>query len=151
MPSFSKRGYSTPEKATIIMSIAQRVIRRPDPPPLPKTVQELEAGRVFENERNLNDYVEDAVLDLYAKDKRFVEFLYAVYDEQAVEGSLAIDNAEAATLIREWGKKHEIDQITREKKATIVKAMNVVLRRFGKSRKERKNTVHGEIVPNSDE
>jgi len=130
--------------------MTSNVVRRPLPAPLPATVEELEAGRVFANERTLNDYVEDAVLSLWASSKPFRDYLYAVYDEQAVEGSLAIDNAEAATLIREWAKAKEIEAITREKKATIVKAMNVVLRRFGKSRKERKNTVHGEVVPNGD-
>jgi hypothetical protein len=125
---------------------AKKVILRPAPPPLPATVEDLEKDRVFANERTLNDYVEEAFLDLYKDDKKFRAFLYAVYDEQAVEGSLAIDNAEAATMIRDWGAQREVEQITREKKATIVKAMNVVLRRFGKSRKDRKNMIHGEIV-----
>jgi hypothetical protein len=119
-------------------------------PPLPATVEELIADRKIKQERTLNDFVEDAYLALYEDSEAFRDFLRAVYDEQAVEGSLAADNLEAAALIREHAKEKGVREITREKKATIVKSLNVVLRRYAKSRKERKNMVHGQTVPEND-
>jgi hypothetical protein len=71
-----------------------------------------------------------------------------VYDEQAVEGSLAADNVMAATMIREYAKKVDEDHaLANEKLATISKALGVVLRRYEISRKERRNMIHGETVP----
>ena len=71
-----------------------------------------------------------------ANDK-FNRYLQAVYDEQAVEGSLAADNIGAAIMIRE--KAIELGlPLADEKWATISKSLGVVLRRYGLSRKERK-------------
>ena len=79
------------------------------------------------------------------EEDQFQTYLDAVYDEQAVEGSLAIDNVKAAELIRE--KATAIgNRVSQEKLATIVKSLNVVLRRYGFSRNERRNLVGGKIV-----
>lgn len=128
------------------MAQQPNIVRRPPPPPLPATVEELINDRKVAVERTLNDYVEEAYLHLYATNEDFKNYLYAVYDEQAVEGSLAMDNGEAVTILRDYAKAESIVIIAREKKATLVKALNVVLRRYGKSRKERKNMVGGSIV-----
>lgn len=93
----------------------------------------------------INDQVEEihkAVLDR----PEYVALLQAVYDEQAVEGSLAADNTLAAMELRKHAAKSN-SPIAKEKLATISKALNVVMRRYGVSRKERRNMVSGEIVP----
>lgn len=117
------------------------------PPPLPTSVEEFRSYRKVDLRRTLNDMVEEIHLDLYDTEE-YPKLLYAVYDEQAVEGSLSADNILAAQAIRERAKKLGRDEITREKLATIAKALGVVLRRYGFSRKERRNMIHGEVIPN---
>jgi hypothetical protein len=75
--------------------------------------------------------------------------LTAVYDEQAVEGSLAADNIEAARMIREKAKTIEDHSLAHEKLATISKSLGVVLRRYHLSRKERRQIVDGQVVPDN--
>jgi hypothetical protein len=107
------------------------------------------AHRKLKAKRTLNDLVEDIHLSL-VEDAKYIGFLDAVYDEQAVEGSLAADNLEAAHMIREKAIKTGSD-IGKEKKATIAKSLGIVLRRYEWSRKERRNIVDGEIVRTENE
>lgn len=94
----------------------------------------------------LNDQVEALHTTLY-DDESYVKLLDAVYDEQAVEGSLSADNTIAAQRIREAAKKGGIVDVAEAKLATISKALGVVLRRYGASRKDRRNMVGGTVVP----
>ena len=123
------------------------VALKPLPPQLPETAGEFLAHRKLKGRRTLNDQVEDVHIALYDSDKGYTAFLYAVYDEQAVEGSLAADNFKAAELIRDKAKKMNNDELASQKLATIVKTLGVVLRRYGFSRKERRNMIGGEVVP----
>ena len=120
---------------------------KPLPPQLPASVVDLMAKRRNRDFRTLNDEVEAIYLYLY-DNPEFKAFLYAVYDEQAVEGSLAADNIECARMIRQTAKTRGNVEVSRQKLATIVKALNVVLRRYNESRKERRDMIGGEIVPN---
>jgi hypothetical protein len=79
------------------------------------------------------------------EDQKYLAYLDAVYDEQAIEGSLSADNIMAAQMIRERAKKVD-SELKHEKLATISKALGVVLRRYDFDRKSRRNTVHGEFV-----
>lgn len=126
------------------MNIELNKLTKDLPPPLPEKVEDWH--RVTKAERTLNDMVEDVHRSLAGSDQ-YKAFLYAVYDEQAVEGSLSCDNTEAARMIREQAKKMKYDELAREKLATIAKAMGVVLRRYGQSRKQRRNMIGGTIVP----
>ena len=101
-------------------------------------------------ERTLNDHVDDAHVVLWS-DANYRRALEAVYDEDAVEGSLAADNFIAANLIREYARKSKNAYLEEKKLATIVKALNVVLRRYGIGRKERAMTVGDEIVSSSND
>jgi len=118
---------------------------RPLPPALPETVDGFLAHRKLKAKRTLNDQVEDAYLALVQNEK-FQAFIFAVYDEQAVEGSLAADNIMAAEMIRDKAKAAGSD-LAKEKLATISKALGVVQRRYGFSRKERRYMIRGEIIP----
>jgi hypothetical protein len=117
--------------------------------PLPTSTAAHLAHRKLKSKRTLNDLVEDVHL-LLVEDEKYIAFLDAVFDEQAVEGSLAADNLEAAHMIREKAVKMGSD-IGKEKKATIAKSLGIVLRRYEWSRKERRNTVDGEVVRNETE
>lgn len=119
---------------------------KPVPPALPETAADYLAQRKLKEERDLNDLVEDIHLKLY-DDQKYKRFRYATYDEQAVEGSIATDNSEAARMIRDYAKKNDIAEVAEQKLATIGKIIGVVERRYGQSRKERRNRVGGKIVP----
>jgi hypothetical protein len=85
---------------------------------------------------HINDQVEQAHLDLIADDQ-YIAFLSAVDNKRAVEGNLFSDDMQAATMIRDWARAHG-SLLAREKLATIIKALRVVLRRYGCSRKQRR-------------
>jgi hypothetical protein len=116
--------------------------------PLPSNVADFVSQRKTGLARTLNDLVEEAHLALY-EDENYLRFLNAVYDGQAVEGSLAADNFMAAQIIRNWAHKNGKGQLSREHLAPIVNALGVVLRRYRLSRKERRNMLDGKIIEGS--
>lgn len=116
---------------------------RPLPEKLPSNLEDWQ--RKLKAERSLNDQVED-LHRMLCEDEDYLSFLYAIYDEQAVEGSLSADNIMAAEMIRDRAKKIDGSEVAHQKLATIAKSLGVVLRRYGASRKERRQTVHGEVV-----
>jgi len=59
---------------------------------------------------------------------------------------LALDNGEASRMIRERAAAAGDQRLASKKLATISKALNVVLRRYGIGRKERAREVAGQIV-----
>jgi hypothetical protein len=121
------------------------------PAALPTTVAELDARRALKSVPNLNDDIERIHRALW-DDPNYRRFHEAVFDEDAIEGSCTADNLEAAAMIRDYAKdesRKELGYIGKKNKTTIVKSMNVVLRRYHMSRKERAQTVAGEIVPNN--
>jgi hypothetical protein len=115
------------------------------PLPLPATAEDHLQHRIMQTQRTLNDMVEETHLQLIEDDK-YRDYLNAVWDEQAVEGSLSADNIMAATMIRTKAVKMGNAILAREKLATISKSLGVVLRRYEFSRKQRRNTVGGEVV-----
>lgn len=70
-------------------------------------------------------------------DQEYLRLLAAMYDAQAVEGSLIIDNAMAAARIRKIAKKNG-SPLQWENLATISKFLNIVMRRYGQSREQRR-------------
>jgi|SRR6185312_640774 len=130
---------------------APRGVAKARPPALPATTSDLLGQRKFEMKRTLNDHVETIHLKLY-ENEDYQRLLDAVYDEDAVEGSLAADNLLAAKMIRDFAIADGFDPYVADKKlATIAKALGVVLRRYGVSRKERSRMIDGETVePNGE-
>jgi len=123
-------------------------------PPLPADIDDWQ--RAIKAERTLNDLVEDIHRALVSDDtkdgdktrgERYLALLRATYDAHAVEGSLAADNTLAAMMIREKATEMDSVDVAKEKLAIINMALGVVLRRYKSSRKQRRNTVHGEEVP----
>jgi predicted O-methyltransferase YrrM len=117
------------------------------PPPLPGTKLELISQRFQEFQRTINDRVEEIHLALWDDDPEYKLYLDAVVDSQAKEGALVVDNVIAAQKIRAYAVEHNIDGVRNQNLATINKALSVVLRRYNISRKQRRNMMDGEQVP----
>jgi hypothetical protein len=123
-------------------------IDKPEAPPLPTEIKDW--TRHIKAERTLNDLVEDIHRELVDDPKegdRYLALLRATYDAHAVEGSLSMDNALVAMMIRERAKAKNVPEVADEKLAIINLALGVVLRRYKASRKQRRNTVAGQEVP----
>jgi predicted subunit of tRNA(5-methylaminomethyl-2-thiouridylate) methyltransferase len=119
---------------------------KPKPVALPVTTEDLLAARKAQSQRTLNDYVEEAYIALWPNEE-FRRLLEAVYNEDAVEGSCDDDDHEAAKMIRDFARKDDrIPYLMDKKIATIIKSLRVVMRRYGFGRKERAQTVGGEVV-----
>jgi hypothetical protein len=97
-------------------------------------------------DRTLNDRVEQYHLQL-CENAQYIGFIEATSDEDTIEGSQAADNLEAANLIREAARAAGDNIIGHKKKVTIVKALNVVLRRYRISRLERRSRIGDESYP----
>lgn len=106
-------------------------------PPLPATRSGLLAGYKLKRRRNINDLVEEIIVKLWDQHEEFMKYVNAIYDEQAVEGSLNDDDVMAALIIRDIAKKDKHVEVAAQNVATIKRAMRVGLRRFGISRPER--------------
>lgn len=125
-------------------------LKRVLPPPLPEKIEEWQ--RFLKAERTLNDLVEDLhriLVDDAKQGGAYRALLRAVYDEQAVEGSLSADNTFAAIMLRDKAKDIG-SEVAEEKAATISKALNIVMRRYQASRKQRRLTLEGEVVNNDE-
>jgi hypothetical protein len=83
--------------------------------------------------RTVNDHVEAIHLGLI-ENAKYVAFLNAVDDEQAIEGTLMADGIMAALMIRKKAEELKIDAISNENLADIRTALRVVLRRYDVSR-----------------
>ena len=110
---------------------------RPAPPPLPATRADLLAGYKLKRRRNINDLVEEIIVKLWDNDENFMKYVDAIYNEQAVEGSLDEDDTMAALIIRDVARKEKQMEVADKNLRTIKLAMRVGLRRFGVSRPER--------------
>ena len=122
------------------------------PPALPATTDALLALRRLKTKRTLNDLVEDQFVALMGAEGEFQKFIYAVYDEQAVEGKTECDDHEAARLIRDRARQHNVDELKDQKISVIKTALKHVLNRYGLGRDERRERsgqppeAEGEII-----
>jgi hypothetical protein len=131
--------------------MATTPLHRPDPPPLPATLEAWDAQRKAQPPRTINDMVDDIHRRMLADPERaaaYTRFLAAIYDEQAVKRKLEIDDTMAAQMLRTKAAEDEqYHELARESLGAIVKALHVVLRRFGETRMERARRVSGVRVP----
>jgi hypothetical protein len=95
--------------------------------------------------RTLNDYVEDVFLRLFDTDESFRELLDGVSNADSVEGTVRADDYQAARVIRDAAQ--EGSPIKGKNLEAIRKALNVVMRRYGISRGERKHLLTGTENP----
>jgi hypothetical protein len=137
---------SVDEKSAEQTATPKQSVVKPKPPALPQTVEELEALYKLAKEPTLNDYVHSIHKALW-KDPEYQKLLDAVHNEDAVEGSCDADDIFAAQRIRAHAVEHGISEVATRKAHTIATALRVVMRRYGLSRKERRNMIGGEVVP----
>lgn len=104
---------------------------------LPQTRDDLLAQYKLKRKKNINDLVEAIVVKLWDVDEQFMKYVAAIYDSEAVEGSMVEDDIMAAQLIREMAKKENNHEVARHNLHTIKLAMRVALRRFGVDRPTR--------------
>jgi hypothetical protein len=141
-PAQPSKGEPKPEprpEATVSTLVQSR------PVPLPTKIDDWE--RKINSGLTLNDYVEEVHRALWENDPDYRNYLEAVWDSDAVEGSLAIDNTMAAMKIRDKAVTINGNPVGKKKLDTIVKSLGVVLRRYENSRRERRDTVQGVRVP----
>ena len=112
--------------------------------PLPATVFDLMGQRKGKFEPAFNDYVEQLHLRLF-DNVGYKNFLEAVIDGEAQEGSLSCDDHEAARILRELARK-ENSPFKDKTIASYKLALKVVMRRYQMTRKERAITLGGELV-----
>lgn len=106
-------------------------------PPLPATRTALLAGYKLKRRRSINDLVEEIVVKLWDNDEKFMKYVNAIYDSQAVEGSMDDDDVMAAIIIRDTAARDKHVEVAQQNVRTIKLAMRVALKRFGISRNER--------------
>lgn len=102
--------------------------------PVPRSVADW--VRTMRTRPTINDMVEHYHLQLLANEA-YTRLFDAIYNEQAVEGSLVSDDHEAARMVRDSALRDD-SPLGREKLATIVKALRVVLRRYEMARNQRR-------------
>jgi hypothetical protein len=129
-------------------STGKKIVRYEEKP-VPRSIEEW--IRKTKSDRNLNDLVEEIHMDLvnetHSRCEEYRGFLDATHDSQAVEGSLAADNNEAARIIREEARSSKpTGLVARSNLASIIKALNVVMSRYNMTRKERRTMIGGETV-----
>lgn len=128
--------------------MASRIVELSEAPPLPEKIEDWQ--RTVKTERTLNDLVEDIHRVLVGESPPYRAYLRAWHDAQAVTGSLSFDNCKACELIQAKAEKIGLKEVVDEKLGIINLALNVVLRRYKASRKQRRNMLGGKIVPSDD-
>jgi hypothetical protein len=113
-------------------------LSRPVAASLPATASEFAAAYSLKRATTLHDMVEQIVRVLI-DDPTFRKLIEAVYDEDTVEGSTYLDDAEAARMIRQYAADHDAPSLVMEAKLkTLIRSLTVVLRRFNNSRADRR-------------
>ena len=114
--------------------------------PLPVSQEALIALRKSMRLRTLNDYVDDVHVFLW-NDPDYRLSLQGVSDGECVEGSMSADNFLAAGIIRRHAIETGNINLSKQKLAPIVRALGIVLRRYGITRKERAITIDDVALP----
>jgi uncharacterized protein YigA (DUF484 family) len=116
-----------------------------DAPALPEKIEDW--VRKIKAERTINDLVEDIHRALVNESELYRAYLRAVDDRKAVTGSLSFDNCKACEMIQAKAKEIGSTEVAEELLGVINSALGVVLRRYKASRKQRRNMLAGQQVP----
>ena len=112
---------------------------------LPTTRADWLPHRKVKTKRTFNDIVESTHLAaLDQLDGSYKGLFDAIYNKDAVEGSLKHDSIAAAAKLRSYAEEQHIPEISGATLLAIEKAQNVSLRRYGFSRKERRSATPAE-------
>jgi hypothetical protein len=122
-------------------------IERARPAPLPQKLEDYDKLRKKPRFVNLNDLVEELHRELWDDNAEYRRLNEAVWDADAVEGDLGIDDMKAAEMIRNVARKRDAEgEVGRRNLATLVKCLRVVMRRSNADRRSRRYSVSGETV-----
>lgn len=115
---------------------------RPSAPPLPATVEDLDALRKFKKRPSLNDIVEQINRALW-NNPEYQKYLSAIWPEETVEGSFICDDIRAVEMIQRYATEHEIAIPPNSNKLSpLMKSLHVVLGKYeGQTRKARRAQV----------
>lgn len=116
--------------------------------PLPTTP----AGWVLKSglKRTINDEIQavhEAILNTPKLAEKYLDALRPVSDEESKEGRLAFEDVAAALMIKDYAAVNGHPRVAALQGGAILSSLNVVLRRYGMSRQQRRYTVDGTIVP----
>lgn len=109
---------------------------RPQPPALPETRTDLMAHYKLKRKRSINDLVEEIVVKIW-ENEEFQKLVSAIYDSDAVHGSMGDDDTMAALMIKGIAEKDQHVEVASKNLHTIKLAMRVALRRFDQGRGNR--------------
>ena len=122
-------------------------IERARPVPLPQKLEDYDKLRKKPRFVNLNDLVEEHHRALWDNDDYYRRLHEAVWDTDAVEGDMDIDDMKAAEMVRNAARKRDPSgEIGKRNLATIVKCLRVIMRRYRSDRRSRRYSVGGETV-----
>jgi len=115
---------------------------RPGAPPLPATVQDLDALRKSNKRSSLNDIVEQINRELWPNPD-YQKYFWAIWPEETQEGSFQCDDVRAAIMIQKYAEDHGITIPPNSNKLSpIVKSLHVVMARYeNQTRKARREAV----------
>jgi hypothetical protein len=127
-------------------------VAKPKAPALPASYEDMIAGRQMALKLSLNDHVDDLHLALWKDEpEKYLRLIEAVWDEESLEGSCAADDMVLAIMIRDKAKAMGNKFVEDKKLAAIAKSHRVVLKRYGLSRRQRRDSVKGETVSGNGE
>lgn len=106
------------------------------PPALPETRVDLLAQYKLKRKPSINDIVANIIVRMWEIEE-FQKLVDAIYDSDAVTGSLGDDDVVAAQMIMEFAKREKIEEVSSRKLHTIKLAMRVALRRYNQGRTDR--------------
>ena len=119
------------------MTNALPIELRPDAAKLPTTLVDFELRFKLKRQISLNDEVNTIIRALF-EDEEFIKYQHAIYTEEAETGDLYIDDVKAAEVIQTYAVKHEFMLTGNAKLKSVIRAMNVSMRRYDSSRKQRR-------------
>jgi len=119
------------------------------PPTLPQTREDLLAQYKLKRRRSINDLVEEVIVKLWDNNEEFMKYVNAIYDSEAVEGSMDDDDVMAALIIRDTAKQDKHIEVADRNIHTIKLAMRVALKRFDVGRGQRFNLALPAPTPSS--
>ena len=113
---------------------------RPSVQSLPTDPVEWQKRNTLKRPKNLNDEIDAIVSNLMATDPKFQKFLEPAYPEDSIHGDLFFDDIELARIVLAHAQKPETKNVmvANTKLKGIHRAVQVVLRRYEATRKQRR-------------
>lgn len=146
MAAVNERARAKPDDYDFLTSPEEQHRRRMLSVPLTRNKEVLKQNRKKVLLPSLNDAV-DTIHETLLDDEAYIRLLEPVYNPEAVNGSLIVDDVMAAQMIKAYASEHGHEVVRRNNLTAIMRAMHTVWRRWNLDRKSRRNSDHGEPGP----